>query len=34
MEILRYNQQFSMRGSRAMSFDKERKPIFRKNSRE
>ena len=34
MQLLRYQQQLDLRSSRARSFEKERKPIFRKNSRE
>lgn len=34
MQLLRYQQQFELRTSRARSFDKERKPIFRKDSNE
>lgn len=34
MQILRYHQQFELKTSRAKSFDKERKPIFRRASGE
>lgn len=34
MQILRYHQQFELKTSRAKSFDKERKPIFRRSSGE
>lgn len=34
MQLLRYQQQFELRTSRSRSLDKDRKPIFRKDSKE
>lgn len=34
MQLLKFQQQSELRTSRARSFDKERKPIFRKDSKD